>query len=316
MQTYNPNNPVYKYKSDKPDVPKTTYVEENHETKDPKALPNSYGLYVQPPQYKDQTMKSTTYLQYVTLTIDSADRDYTKYPNPFNFMTDRFTEFFKNIKVFQIYYLTVPQFNLVQISLTHDANYTFMHNYATINQNTLVNNQLITNGSTTYRICNFYNNEVNFLINDNISIVYTINILNTSYNSYGVSNTYKLNSNPYLRLNIPEIIYLPILTTDKKQFTYFVRMSRAKKYIAYASVRSPTKVFKEQTLLNISKLTFEFNDSTNQPLSILYLDKYADPVDDPTNFASKYNYVRHPLFYYHQIIMSIRIGVIRQMLKN
>jgi hypothetical protein len=92
-------------------------------------------------------------------------------------------------------------------------------------------------------------------------------------------------------------------------------MSRAKRYIAYASVRAPTKVFKEQTLLNISKLTFQYYDSTNVPLEISHLDKNADPVDDPTSFASKYNYLRHPLFYYHQIIMSLRIGVIRQMLK-
>jgi hypothetical protein len=315
MQSYNPNNPVYKYKSVKAEVPKVNYTEEESEKKDPTSIPSSYGLYLQPTQFKDATMKSSTYLQYVTLTIDSTDRDYTKYPNPFNFMTDRFTEFFKNIKVFQIYYLTVPQFNLVQIPLSQDANYTYMFNFVTANKLTIRNNQLITNGATTYRICNFYNNEVNYLINDNISVVYSINILNTSYNSYGISNSYKLNSNPYLRLNIPEIIYLPIITTDKKQFTYFVRMSRAKNYIAYASVRSPTKVFKEQTLLNISKLTFEFNDSTNQPLSILYLDNNADPVNDPSNFASRYNYVRHPLFYYHQIIMSIRIGVIRQMLK-
>lgn len=315
MQSYNPNNPVYKYKSIKTDIPKTSYNEENIVGKDDSGIPNSYGLYLQPTQFKNPTMKSTTYLQYVTLTIDSTDRDYTKYPNPFNFVCDRFTEFFKNIKVFQIFYLTVPQFNVIKLQLTPDANYTYMFNYVTANKNTIVNNQLITNGTTTYRICNFYNNEVNFLIDDNISIVYTFNLLNNLYYSYGISNTYKLNSNPYLRLNIPEIIYLPVLTTDKKQFTYFVRMSRAKKYIAYASVRSPTKVFKEQTLLNISKLTFQFYDSTNVPLEISHLDKNADPIDDPTNFASRYNYVRHPLFYYHQIIMSLRIGVIRQMLK-
>ena len=260
-------------------------------------------------------MKSTTYLQYVTLTIDSTDRDYTKYPNPFDFVTERFSEFFKNIKVFQIYYLTVPQFNLIQIPLTHDDNYTFMYSYVQNNTSSITNNQLVTNDETTYRICNYYNNEVNFLINDNISIVYTITMQNGNYYSYGVSNSYKLNSNPYLRLNIPEIIYLPILATDKKQFTYFVRMSRAKKYIAYASVRSPTKVFKEQTLLNIPQLTIKFYDSTNKPLEIFYIDRYADSINDPSNFASRYNYIRHPLFYYHQIIMSIRIGIIRTMLK-
>jgi hypothetical protein len=315
MQSYNPNNPVYKYKSIKTNIPNTAYNEENKDIKDDTNIPNSYGLYLQPPQFKNPIMKSTAYLQYVTLTIDSADRNYTKYPNPFNFMTELFTEFFKNIKVFQIFYLTVPQFNLVKISLAQDKDYTFMFNYVTENKSTIVNNQLITNGDVTYRICNFYNNEVNFLINDNISVVFSINIFTTVYNSYGISGTYKLNSNPYLRLNIPEIIYLPILATDKKQFTYFVRMSRAKQHIAYASVRSPTKVFKEQTLLNISKLTFQFSDSTNVPLEISHLDRNADPTDDSSNFASRYNYIRHPLFYYHQIIMSIRIGVIRQMLK-
>lgn len=316
MQTYNPNNPVYKYKSVKTDVPNVSHNEENDNKQDTQNIPNGYGLYLQPHQYKNPTMKSSTYLQYVTLTIDSTDRDYTKYPNPFDFVCDRFTEFFKNIKVFQIFYLTVPQYNLIELPITPDANYTFMYNFVIANSSTIKNNQLITNGNTTYRICNYYNKEVNFLINDNISIVYTINTIKNTYYTYGVSNSYKLNSNPYLRLNIPEITYLPIVSTDKKQFTYFVRMSRAKKYIAYASVRSPTKVFKEQTLLNISKLSFKFYDSTNVPLSISYLDNNADPDNDQDNFASRYNYIRHPLFYYHQIIMSLRIGVIRQMLKQ
>jgi hypothetical protein len=315
MQTYNPNNPVYKYKSDKPIVPTETHTEETKVNEKPQTnkSSNSYGLYLQPTEFKDATMKSTTYLQYITFTIDTTDRDYTKYPNPFNFVTDKFSEYFKNVKIFQIYYLTLPQFNLVQIPLSQDANYTFMHNY--VLNNPITNNLLITNGATTYRICNYYNNEVNFLVNDNISVVYTISMTSGSYNSYGVSNSYQLNSNPYLRLDIKEIIYLPILTTDNKQFTYFVRMSRAKNYIAYASVRSATKVFKEQTLLNIPQLTFKFYDSTNVPLEILYLDIYADPIDDPTSYASKYNYLRHPLFFYHQIMMSVRVGVIKTMLK-
>ena len=116
-------------------------------------------------------------------------------------------------------------------------------------------------------------------------------------------------------MNIPEIIYLPIISSDNQQFTYFIRTSRAKKFICYGSVRSPAKVFKEQTLLNISKLTFNFYDSFNNPLKILHLDKYAQNVDDSNDFSSRFNYIRHPLFYYHQIVMSIRVGVIKTMLK-
>jgi hypothetical protein len=181
--------------------------------------------------------------------------------------------------------------------------------------NPITNNLLITNGATTYRICNYYNNEVNFLVDDNISVVYTIFTNSSNYYSYGVSSTYKLNAQPFLRLNIPEIIYLPIISTDKQQFTYLIRTSRAKRFICYGSVRSPAKVFKEQNLLNFSKLTFNFYDSYNNPLQVLYLDRYADPVDDPNNFASKYNYIRHPLFFYHQTVMSIRVGMIKTMLK-
>ena len=314
MQSYNPNNPVYKYKSIKTDIPKTSVTQQRTEKEDPNKLPTSYGLYVQPTQFKNATMKSTTYLQYVTLTIDSTDRDYTKYPNPFNFVSERFTEFFKNIKVFQIFYLTLPQFNITKEELIIDDIYNTVHTYYLANQNIIKNNDLINLGTFTIRICNNYNGTLNYLMNNNISIVYEINT-GSIYNRYYISNSYKLNSNPYLRLDIPEIIYLPIMTTDKKQFTYFVRMSRAKNYIAYASVRSPTKVFKEQTLLNISKLTFKFYDSTNVPLEISYLDKNADPVNDPSNFASRYNYIRHPLFYYHQINIGVRIGVIRNSLK-
>jgi hypothetical protein len=152
-----------------------------------------------------------------------------------------------------------------------------------------------------------------FLFN---KIDYNLQSNNTNYYSYGFSNTYKLNDNPYVRLDIPEVIYSPILSTDKKKFTYFVRMSKARNNIAYASVRAPAKIYKEHTLLKFAQLSFQFYDSTHQALAVDYLDRYADPVDDPTNVASKYQYIRHPLFYYHQIIMSLRIGVIRQMLKE
>jgi hypothetical protein len=318
MQNYNPNNPVYKYKSNKTEAPKLTHDTE-HEIEDEtnKKIPTSYGLYLQPPQFKDATMKSTTYLQYIGFTIDSADRDYTKYPNPFQFVCEQFSETFKNVKVFQMFYLNLPQFNLVKIPIPPDTTYTFMKNYITNNLNLIVNNLLITDPATntTYRICNYYNNEINFLINDNISVVFTIFTNNSNYFSYGVSNTYKLNKQPFLRLNIPEIIYLPIISSDNQQFTYFIRTSRAKKFICYGSVRSPAKVFKEQTLLNISKLTFNFYDSFNNPLKILHLDRYAQNVDDSNDFSSRFNYIRHPLFYYHQIIMSIRVGVIKTMLK-
>ena len=312
MQQYNPNNPVYKFKSIKVDMPTETHEEDNNETQKVKKFPDSYGLYVPPPMYETGINRPVTYLQYISFTIDTNDRDYLKYPNPFNYVTDRFTEEFTNVKIFQIYYITLPQLNLIKIPVTQDDNYTFMLNY--IENNTIVNNQQIINGDTTYSICNYYNNEVNFLINNNISLVYSID-KNKNYVSYGFSGTYKLNNNPYLRLTIPEVIYSPILTTDNKSYTYFVRMSRARNNIAYASVRSPTKIFKEHTLLNFTQLTFKFADSTNKPLFINYLDKYADPVDNPTNVASKYNYIRHPLFYYHQILIGVRIGVIRNSLK-
>jgi hypothetical protein len=318
MQNYNPHNPVYKYKSVKTIAPIINPLEEsNVENEDNKKIPNSYGLYLQPTQFKDATMKSSTYLQYIGFTIDSVDRDYTKYPNPFQFVCEQFSETFKNVKVFQMFYLNLPQFNLVQISVPQNTTYTFMKNYITTNLNLIVNNLLITDISTgtTYRICNYYNNEINFLIDDNISIVYTIFTNTTNYYSYGISNAYKLNKQPFLRLNIPEITYLPIISSDNQQFTYFIRTSRAKKYICYGSVRSSAKVFKEQNLLNLSKLTFNFRDSFNNPLKILYLDRYAQNIDDPSNFSSRYNYIRHPLFYYHQIIMSIRVGIIKTMLK-
>ena len=313
MQVYNPNNPVYKYKSVKTEKPTYKHVEQNKEVKEKEQLPNSYGLYVKPPLFDIGKQKQITYLQYISFTIDTNDRDYSKYPNPFSFVSDRFTEQFTNVKIFQIFYITLPQFNLIKLSLTQDDTYTFMKSY--ISTNTISNNLVIINGSNKYTICNCYGNEVNFTINGNISIIYCIFRNNSNYVTYGFSNSYKLNANPYLRLVIPEVIYSPILATDNKQFTYFVRMSRARNAIAYASVRAPTKVYKEQNLLNFSKLTFKFYDSTHQPLSIKHLDQFSDPIDDPTNAASKYNYIRHPLFLYHQIIMGVRIGVIRNGLK-
>jgi len=320
MQVYNPNNPVYKYKSVKTEAPKEKHIEYNREKKSTEKLPLSYGLYVKPPQYEQGIYKPITYLQYVSFTVDTNDRDYTKYPNPFNFVTNRFSEFFKNIKIFQIYYITLPQYNLIRILQPQDDNYNFMLNFITNNQ--VTNNQLIIRQITTpdgiviikYRICNYYNNEVNFIINDNVSIIYSIDI-KKNYYTYGFNALYKLNDNPYVRLNIPELLYLPIMATDGKMFSYLIRTSRARNFICYASAKSPSKVFKENTLLNFDKLTFNFYDSTHQPLSVDYLDKYADPIDDPTSVASKYNYIRHPLFQYHQIIMGVRIGVIRNSLK-
>ena len=318
MQQYNPNNPVNKYKSVKSDLPMIDHVENNNEKSEKKNLPTSYGLYVPPPLFEKGIYQSVTYLQYISSTIDSKDRDYTKYPNPFNFMTEKLPEFYKNIKIFQMFYISLPQFNLLQQPITNEnpyyADLVYMKNYVASNIVSL--NEQITNtdNSNVYTICNNANNEYNFVINNSISIIYTIDKLSNFY-MYGFSSSYKLNNNPYLRLTIPEVIYSSIYTTDKSTYTYFVRMSKARNYIAYASVRAPTKVFKEHNLINLPQLTFKFADSTGKQLSIDYLDKYASNIDDPTNFSSKYNYIRHPLFYWHQIIMGVRIGVIRNSLK-
>ena len=318
MQQYNPNNPVNKYKSVKTDMPNFDFSENTSEKAVKKYIPQSYGLYLRPPLFEKGMYKSVTYLQYISSTIDSKDRDYTKYLNPFNFITEKLPEFYKNIKIFQMFYISLPQFNLLQESITNTspnyADFIYMQTY--LLTHTVVLNQQITNSSNgnIYTICNNANNEYNFLINNNISIVYTIDSSNNFY-LYGFSSSYKLNNNPYLRLTIPEVIYSPIITTDKSSYTYIVRMSRARNYIAYASVRAPTKVFNEHTLINLPQLTFKFADSNGKPLSIDYLDRYADPTDDPTLISSKYNYIRHPLFYWHQIIMGVRIGVIRNSLK-
>ncbi len=318
MQKYNPNNPVYKYKSVKVDIPNQDHIESNkEEVVENRKLRDGYGLYVPPPMFEQGMHKAVTFLQYISFTLDTNDRDYTKYPNPFDFVSDSFIEEFKNVKIFQIFYLTLPQLNLTRVTLDKDPFYNFMLSLK--NTGNLKNNDEFifsdgVNPDILVSICNTANNELNFLINHNISLVFCIDNKNNYY-SFGFSSTYKLNANPYVRLEIPQVIYSPVLSTDNKKYTYFVRMSRARNQIAYASVRSPTKVFKEQTLLNFQKLSFKFYDSAHQPLSIKYLDKYADPVNDNTNWASKYNYIRHPLFYYHQIIMGVRIGLIRNTLK-
>jgi len=315
MQNYNPYNPVYKFKSDKAhgQIPNETHVEENEEEDLSKSiLPTSYGLYVPPPDFEKGEYESVTWLQYISSTIDSKDRDYAKYPNPFNFQTSKLPEFYKNVKIFQMFYISLPQFNLMQVAIPGDPNCTFMQTY--LLTNTVALNQNIINGANTYTICNNVNGETDFIINFNISVVYTIDSSGNFWN-YGFSSTYKLNSNPYLRLQINELPYSPILTTDQTTYSFIVRMSRARNYIAYASVRAPTKVYKEHNLINLPQLTFKFYDSTGQPLSISYLDNYASPINDPSNYASKYNYIRHPLFYWHQIIMGVRIGVIRTSFK-
>ena len=69
MQKYNPNNPVYKYKSVRTDVPLNSHDESNKETKEKKQLPNSYGLYVPPPLFKTGMQNPVTFLQYVSIKV-------------------------------------------------------------------------------------------------------------------------------------------------------------------------------------------------------------------------------------------------------
>ena len=89
MQKYNPyNKPGNQYKSDKPGVPNVGHNEYNPEKEQKKQLPDSYGLYIPPPLYEKGMYKPVTSLQYVVLVIDTNNRDYTKYPNPFNFITN------------------------------------------------------------------------------------------------------------------------------------------------------------------------------------------------------------------------------------
>ena len=223
MQNYNPYNPVYKFKSDKGALPDEIHDEKNQtaDSSEINTLPTSYGLYVPPPLFEKGEYESVNWLQYISSTIDSKDRDYAKYPNPFNFQTSPLPEYYKNVKIFQMYYISLPQFNLMQVAIPGNADCTYMKTYLLTNTVTL--NQNIVNGSNTYTICNNVNGETDFIINYNISVVYTIDSSGNFWN-YGFSSTYQLNSNPYLRLQINELPSYPIQTTDQTTYSYFVRM--------------------------------------------------------------------------------------------
>jgi hypothetical protein len=65
-------------------------------------------------------MKSTTFLHYIWFTVDSSDRDYTKYPNPFQFVCENFSEYFKNIKVFpKLRYIGVLDDKTTETNITN-----------------------------------------------------------------------------------------------------------------------------------------------------------------------------------------------------
>jgi len=138
-----------------------------------------------------------------TIIIDSINRDYNKYPNPFNFKINLnpnnnenfyITKNFKNVKFFNIKKIILPNLfyintNIINIPFIDESNIIDYNNQ--FNSNNYIENIKISTILADYIIINAYK-----IIYDKIDFILTINSNNYNlsyiYNNYNNINSYFL----------------------------------------------------------------------------------------------------------------------------
>ncbi len=148
-----------------------------------------------------------------TIIVDSINRDYTKYPNPFNFKINLnpnnnenfyITKNFKNVKLFNIKKIILPNLFYINTNIINipfiDENLIIDYNNQFINTN-YIENILLTTINFSYMIINAYK-----IIYDRIEFTLTYNFVTYNltfiFNNFNSSKSYVIENNNYISTEI------------------------------------------------------------------------------------------------------------------
>jgi hypothetical protein len=299
---------------------------------------NSWGMYALYIHSNGRTMKEfiERLVQY-GVNVDSTDRDITVYPNPFNFkiifngtgknVQPVVQKKFKDIKYLKLETLTIPnKYTIAKKALATNFDTTTLRLYLNNNRNNLSPNDtfiiLLSSGQTNIRIASIYVNGIswiiNYLINDDSSIVYELNEL-TLYNQYTLDNVNKLENYPLLYVYIPEIQSNNFTTSQgsgKDSVTFFVRPCGTNlapnSYTLLNNIYPSMIFYKDSQLQNANKYSVKITDTAGNEIKVTNLDPNSNiaPCDCQTSidYSCRCTYIRNLYYVKLQVCVQFKFG--------
>jgi len=299
---------------------------------------NSWGMYALYIHSNGRTMKEfiERLVQY-GINIDSADRDITVYPNPFNFkiifngtgknVQPVIQKKFKDIKYLKLETLTIPnKYTIAKKALTTNSDTATLRSYLNNNRNNLLPNDtfiiILSTGQTNIRISSIYVNGtkwiINYLINDNPSIVYELNET-TLYNEYTLDNVNKLENYPLLYVHIPEIQsnnYTTGQVSGEDSVTFFIRPTGTNlapnSYTLLNNIYPSMIFYKDSQLQNANKYSIKITSTNGNEIKVTNLDPNSNikPCNCQTSidYSCRCTYIRNIYYVKLQVSVQFKFG--------
>ena len=297
---------------------------------------NSWGMYALYIHSNGRTIKDfIERLSQYGINVGSIDRDINIFPNPFQFNIifngDRYSvqpviqKKFKDIKYLKLETVTLPdQYSITKESLALDTEYTTIHTYYSVNYSFISVNSVhtITIPVTppeiiTIRAVSIYisgtNWTINYIINDDPTIVYEIN-QGTLYNQYFINTNKKISDDRMFYIYIPEITSRNYNTSQQNvTFTCFSNGVNPNSYTLLNEVYPSFLFYKDSMLENANKYTVTITDRFGNPYAVNNLDKNANldecNCSQTEDYSCRCSYIRNPYYVKLQVSLQFKFGL-------
>jgi hypothetical protein len=284
-----------------------------------------------------------------TIVIDSGDRDYSKFPNPFDYRVyfnppsgtkDAYIHrSFENVKYIKLETGILPRkYSISRTSFTPSAtNRTTLLNSGTLRasnvtfnliddlsgNHTIIEDYILSNMRTiTFGVTKTYPE----LIDTTYEVKYDLSLSAVSSAYKFTLNTESLENDKFILLKIDEYQDVNEMATNLEVSRSFSMMfpDFVNGDYFYTDTHYVDKIFRFSSLGNIKNFTIKLQDSKgNQltPCPSSFIDSHV-PVNNDIkdtrdangvvirDYRAKTNYIRHPLFEKFQNILMFKIGVV------
>ena len=297
---------------------------------------NNWGMYALYVHSNGRSMKEfIERLAEYSVSIDSSDRNITAFPNPFQFNIifngDRYSvqpviqKKYKDIKYLKLETVTLPdQYSITKESLALDTEYTTIHTYYSVNYSFISVNSVHTitipispPETITIRAVSIFisgtNWTINYIINDDPSIVYEIN-QGTLYNQYFINTNKKISDDRMFYIYIPEITSRNYTTSQQNvTFTCFSNGVNPNSYTLLNEVYPSFLFYKDSMLENANKYTVKITDRFGNLYVVNNLDKNANlsecDCQNSIDYSCRCSYIRNPYYVKLQVSLQFKYGL-------
>lgn len=283
---------------------------------------------------KEEIMNESV-IEYPIL-VDSKDRDFKIYPNPFDFRIQLEPKRIDNIRYFRPNRGILPRkiilkktdelqagpiFNRASTKINPNTSKTFIRKLFNLKET--IGSQTITYVNIECQNDGSKNTDwtIEFILDENSEVLYSyrknVKFDKTFYCKYFYENDLSLENTRFVILTVKEISDINRYASNSKTRKSFSIMypTIVSKYFLNVDPDDLVKTFKNSNLGTLANLTINYCDGFGKPLKIMNLNKNVK-IDEcycnqnRINYLCPCSYIRHPLYKRIQTHTSFRIGIL------